>query len=256
MDSLGVAAGEVVEVVVHARHDHRDVAGAGEVAEHLRRAAVARRVEEQEMAVGVVELVQLAQARVVGGDTGRLQALDLAVDRLGIGAVAEADRRAVEVADELRVLLRQRLGDGGVEALEELGDGGRVGIRGDHAFEVARGALERRAVDRGRGRRAAAAVAGDLADRADGLVRDPLRRPGSDQCADNHGHQQQHADVLGRHLSADGKAAGSAGPAARFVAGFVASPQHELETAAPRGAPPESRDPTCPWAGPGQLCAH
>ena len=42
LHALGVAAGEVVEVVVHARHHDRDVARAGEVAEHLGGAAVAR----------------------------------------------------------------------------------------------------------------------------------------------------------------------------------------------------------------------
>ena len=47
---------------------------AGEVAEHLGGAAVAGRVEEQEVAVGVVELAQLAQARVVLAHPGVAQA--------------------------------------------------------------------------------------------------------------------------------------------------------------------------------------
>ena len=152
--ALGVAAGEVVEVVVHARHHDRDVAGAREVAEHLGGAAVAGRVEEQEVAVGVVELAQLAQARVVVG--ARPSARRRAISRRiasRVGAVAQPDRRAVEVADQLRVLVRERLGDGGVEPLEERGDRGRVGVAARSApSRSCGGALERLAVDRRRRR--------------------------------------------------------------------------------------------------------
>ena len=135
LDLLGVPAREVVEVVVHARHDDGDVAGGREVAEDLGRAAVALRVEEQEVAVGVVELEQLGQARVGVVHAVGAQARDLALDRLGVGGVAQADRRAVEVADQLRVLVRERLGDVRVEVLEERGDRARVGpVGGDQAL--------------------------------------------------------------------------------------------------------------------------
>jgi hypothetical protein len=104
------------------------VAGGREVAEHLGHAAVAGRVEEQEAAVGVVELEQLGQAGVRVGHALRAQAGDLAVDRLRVGGVAKGDRRAVEVADELGMLAGERLGDGRVEVLEERGDPARVRI--------------------------------------------------------------------------------------------------------------------------------
>ena len=86
-----------------------------EVAEHLGQAPVAGRVEEQEVAVGVVELAQLAQAGVVVGHSGGPQARDLAVDRRRVGGVAQPDRRPVDVADQLRVLERERLRDVGIE---------------------------------------------------------------------------------------------------------------------------------------------
>jgi hypothetical protein len=70
LDALRVAAGEVVEVVVHARHDDRDVARGGEVAEHLGGAAVAGRVEEQEAAVRVVELGSLRSRGSSSSDAG------------------------------------------------------------------------------------------------------------------------------------------------------------------------------------------
>ena len=157
LDALGVAAREVVEVVVHARHDDGDVARGREVAEHLGGAAVAGRVEEQEVAVRVVELAQLAQARVVVGDAVGAQARDLAVDRLGVGRVAERDRRAVEVADQLRALVRERVGDVRVQTLEERRHSGRIGVARDQALEVARGALHRLRID-ARGRAAAGAL--------------------------------------------------------------------------------------------------
>ena len=168
--ALGVAAREVVEVVVHARHHDRDVARAREVAEHLGGAAVAGRVEEQEVPVGVVELAQLAQARVVLAHPVGAQARDLVADRLGVGAVAQPDRRAVEVADQLRPLVGERLRDVGVELLEERRDRGRVGVARDHALEVVGGALERLPVDR----RAAAARRTDR--RRSGRPRGPPRR--------------------------------------------------------------------------------
>ncbi len=201
MDALGVPAREVVEVVVHARHDDGDVAGGREVAEHLGRAPVPRRVEEQEAAIRVVELDQLAQARVGVGNARRAQPRDLVLDRLGVGGVAQRDRRAVEVADQLRVLARERLGDGGVEPFEEGGHRGWVGIAGEQALEVGGGAVEGLAVDRG-GRRPLALAARDLADHADRLAGDLLCGPGNDERADDDRDQQQHPEVLGGDLSA------------------------------------------------------
>ena len=201
MDALGVAAREVVEVVVHARHDDRDVARAREVAEHLGGAAVAGGVEEQEVAVGVVELEQPAQARVGLRHARRAQPLDLVLDRLRVGGVAQADRRAVEVADELGPLAGERLGDRGVERGEEPRDRGRVGIAREQRLELRGGALDRLAVG-ARGRRAGAAAARDQADRPRRLARDLARGPGDDQRGDDRRDHQQHAGVLGRDLPA------------------------------------------------------
>ena len=205
LDALGVAAGEVVEVVVHARHDDRDVAGAGEVAEDLGGAAVAGRVEEQEVAVGVVELEQLgrAQARVVVGHAGRAQARDLAVDRLGVGGVAQADRRAVEVADELRVLLRERLGDGGVEASKKAATAAGSGSAAIRLRGRAAARSTAAAVDRGRGRGAPAqsppAIWQTAARRRSAIC---CAGPATNERGDDHRDQQQHPDVLGGDLSA------------------------------------------------------
>ena len=138
---------KLFEIVVHARDDDRDVARGREVAEHLGGAAVAGGVEEQEVAVGVVELAQLAQARVVVADAVGAQARDLAVDRLGVGGVAQRDRGAVEVADQLRALVGERVGDVRVQTLEKRRHSGRIGAPRDHALEVPRGALHRLRID-------------------------------------------------------------------------------------------------------------
>ena len=64
------------------------------------------------------------------------QPRDLAVDRLGVGGVAQGDRGAVEVADQLRALAGERVGDVRVQTLEERRHSGRIGIPRDHALEV------------------------------------------------------------------------------------------------------------------------
>ncbi len=202
LDALGVAAGEVVQVVVHARHHDGDVARGGEIAEHLGGAAVAGRVEEQEVAVRVVELAQLAQARVVVADAVGPQPRDLAVDRLGVGRVAERDRRAVEVADQLRALVGERVGDVRVQTLEEGRHGGRIGVARDQPLEVA---VRRAAApaDR-RSWRAPPPEHWPAIWQTARAASSAIRRAGpvSDERAHDHRDEQQHADVLRGDLSA------------------------------------------------------
>ena len=130
------------------------------------------------------------------------QARDLAVDRLGVGGVAQRDRRAVEVADQLRPLVGERVGDVRVETLEERRDSGRIGAPRDHALEVLRGALRppaRSTLGPRRRPRTAPAI-WQTARAASSAIR--RAGPATTSALDDHRDEQQHADVLGGDLSA------------------------------------------------------
>ena len=107
----------------------------------------------------------------------RAQPRDLVLDRL-----ARWRRSAAPIGAPSRLPTSsgrscgERLGDRGVERLEERRDRGRVGVAARAAPSSSRGgALDAPARSSARGRRAGAAAAGDLADRA----RPPRRRSGA-----------------------------------------------------------------------------
>ena len=152
--------------------------------------------------VGVVELAQLAQARVVVGDAVGAQARDLAVDRLRVGGVAQRIGAPSRLPTSSGRSLGERVGDVRVQALEERRHSGRIGRR---ARSAPRGRVRRAAPPAGR--RSCApppAHCRRRSGRPRATASSAIRRAGPKPTSalDDHRDQQQHADVLRGDLSA------------------------------------------------------